>query len=230
MSLPQSPVIPETQPIEDPALKWELFWERNKSVIISVFALIAFGTVAAVAWMINTKLNNEAAQALLAEAKGEEGFQAVFQKYPKSPSAADALLLLAADRREAGKLEESTAAFRLFLDKFPANQLAGGALLGIGQNQDAAGDADAAMATYQQVISQYPASYAAPFAAYSEAEILLRTLKLEEARRSYNMVVSQFPQSPLARMAASQLARINTSSVALPEATVAEPATTAAPE
>lgn len=230
MNQPDTPVFQGPQPIDDPYLKWELLWEKHKTAILGGLVLLLVAVIAAIAWFIYLNVQRESSQRLLAEATDIAGFQAVVEKYTKSPAAADALLRIAAAEREAGDLAKSTAAFQSFIDRFPEHPLAGGALLGIGQNQDAAGDADAAIATYQQVVTRYPQSYAAPFAAYSEAEILLRRFQRDEARRSYNMIVSQFPQSAAARMASSQLSRIGNTQAQPPQAAVAEPATTAEPQ
>ena len=227
MSNSETPVIPTPLPIDDPMLKWELFWAKNKSAILGAVALLVVGGIALGAWFIYSSLRSTAAQKLLANATGIEGYETVVNQYPGSMPAADALLRLAAAQREAGDIEKSTAAFQKFLEKFPDHPLAGGALLGVGQNQDATGNSDAAVVTYQQVVTQYPKSYAAPFAAYSEGEILLRRYLRDEAVRSFNMVVTQFPQSPAARMASSQLGRLGASQP--PRASVAEPAVSAQP-
>ncbi len=227
MSNTETPVIPSPLPIDDPMLKWELFWEKNKSAILGGISLLLVGAIALGAWFIFSSLRTAAAQKLLADATGIEGYEAVVSQYPGSMPAADALLRLAAAQRDAGDIDKSTAAFQKFLDTFPDHPLAGGALLGVGQNQDATGNSDAAVVTYQQVVTQYPKSYAAPFAAYSEGEILLRRYLRDEAVRSFNMVVTQFPQSPAARMASSQLGRLGASQP--PRASVAEPAVSAQP-
>lgn len=230
MNQPDTPVFQGPQPLDDSTLKWELFWEKNKTAILGGIVLAAVAAIAAASWLVYFNAQREAAQKMLAESTDIAGFQAVVEKYPKSPAAADALLRIAGAEREAGDSAKSTAAFQEFLDLFPDHPLAGGALLGIGQNQEAGGDADSAIATYQQVVTRYPQSYAAPFAAYSEAEILLRRFQRDEARRSYNMIVTQFPQSPAARMASSQLARIGNTQAPPPQAAIVEPAATAAPQ
>ena len=209
MNTPNHPVLRGPE-LEGSAFEWEIFWQRNKSLILGGTLALVLGTAAVLAWFVYATSTQAAAQKLLAEANDIAGLEAVISKYPKSQPAADALMRLAASQREAGDMEKSTAAFQKFLTVFPEHPLAGGALLGIAQNQDVAGDITGAMATCQQVVTQYPQSYAAPFAAYNEAEILLRIFRREEARRSFNMIVSQFPQSPAARMAASQLSRIGT--------------------
>lgn len=194
--------------LEDSSLEWDLFWEKNKSLILGLLAVIVVGGVGIASWFAYSSSQNAAAQSLLAEAKGTSGLQAVVDKFPKTMPSADALMQIAAAEREAGNMEKSTAAFREFLNRFPKHPLAGGALLGVAMNQDAAGDIQSAMVTCQQVVTQFPQSYAAPFAAYTEAEILLRGFQIEEARRGFNMVVTQFPASPAARMSAGQLSRL----------------------
>ena len=203
----QQPVL-QGPVLEGSSLEWDLFWEKNKSLILGLLAAIVVGGVGLASWFAYSSSQNAAAQTLLAEAKGISGLQAVVDKFPKTMPAADALMQIAAAEREAGNMEKSTAAFRDFLKHFPKHPLAGGALLGVAMNQDAAGDVQSAMATCQQVVTQFPQSYAAPFAAYTEAEILLRGFQIEEARRGFNMVVTQFPASPAARMAAGQLSRL----------------------
>ncbi|MEI8292893.1 MAG: tetratricopeptide repeat protein [bacterium] len=192
----------------DSQIEWDLFWERNKSLILFVTGAVLVGSVCLAIWFVFSTSQNVAAQKLLAESSSIEALQIVVDKFPKSRCAADALMQIASLERDAGNLEKSTAAFREFLNRFPKHELAGGALLGIAMNQDASGDEKSAMTTCQQVVTQYPASYAAPFAAYTEGEILLRGLQIDDARSRFNMVVTQFPSSPAARMSASQLSRL----------------------
>jgi tetratricopeptide (TPR) repeat protein len=194
--------------LDSSSFEMELFWERNKSLILGGIAALVVGGVALVCFFAYFSSQEAAAQKLLAEANGLEALRVVADKFATSMPAADALMQIAAAERAAGNMEKSTAAFQEFLKRFPKHSLAGGALLGIAQNQDASGDIASAIVTCQQVVTQFPQSYAAPFAAYMEAEILLREFKIEEARRGFNMVVSQFPASPAARISAGQLSRL----------------------
>jgi tetratricopeptide (TPR) repeat protein len=187
-----------------------LFWHTHKTnILLGALALVAI-VGGSLAWYIHATYTAKAAIEALATAKDIPQLEAVIKNYSGSQPAADALLLVAAQNQQAGKLEESTAAFQSFLKSFPNHPLAGGALLGIGQNQDATGKSDEAMATYQQVVEKYPKSYAAPFAGYVQAEILLRTFRREEAKVVLDSLVAQFPDSTIARIASAQLARIGT--------------------
>lgn len=190
------------------ALEADLFWEKNKTPILSALAGVVVLVIGGSAWFAHDASSKADARRILATADSIESLQKLVNAHPRSNPAADALLLLAADHRAAGNMDASTAAFREFLQKFPEHPLAGGALLGIGQNQEAASDQSSAATTYQQVLTQYPASYAAPFAAYAEAEILLRDHNRDEASKRYNLIVSQFPRSPVAGMAMQQLRRL----------------------
>ncbi len=202
---------PETPDLSTSGLEADLFWEKNKTAIISSLAAVVALVIGVSAWFAYDASSNASARRMLALADSPESLQQLANAHPRSNPAADALMLLAADRRAAGDMEGSTSAFREFLGKFPDHPLAGGALLGIGQNLEAGGDQASASTTYQQVLTQYPASYAAPFAAYAEAEILLRDFQREEAVKRYNMIVSQFPRSPAAAMSMQQLRRLGAS-------------------
>ena len=206
--------------LEEGGLEWDLFWHLHKSKILLSVVAIACVAGGSLVWFIANTLTTQAAEARLAGAHNIPTLEAVVKEYPRSMSAADALLRIAADQRSAGKPAESTAAFNKFLSAFPAHPLAGGALLGIGQNQDAAGNSKEAMATYQQVAARFPKSYAAAFASYCEAEILLREFRRDEARRVLESLLMQFPGSHIAGMANAQLTRIGAKSVA---ARAAEP-------
>ncbi|MFZ4779603.1 MAG: tetratricopeptide repeat protein [Terrimicrobiaceae bacterium] len=185
-----------------------LFWhEHKKNILLGALAFVVV-VGGSILWYASSTLTAEAARAALADAKDIPQFEAIITKYGGAMPAADALLLVAAANRDAGKLDESTAAFQKFQTSFPNHPLAGGALLGVGQNLDAAGNSQEAVTTYQLVMEKYPKSYAAPFAGYAQAEILLRDFRRDEARVILDSLISQFPESTVARLAAAQVARL----------------------
>lgn len=194
--------------VEHDGIDYALFWHvHKKKILLGLLAVVVLGGGSLV-WLITSTLTNNAAVTALASASDISQYEALVKNYQGTMSAADAMLLLASANRDAGKMEESTAAFQNFLKSYPKHPLAGGALLGVGQNQDAMGNSAEAAATYQQVYEKYPQSYAAPFAAYAQAEILLRDFRREEARVVLESLVSQFPNSPVIRLAAARMARL----------------------
>lgn len=199
---------PAVAAMDESSLRWEMMWRKHKGSIIGLAVVVVLGLSGFGGWTAWQVMRDDSAARALAVAEGIDDLERVASEYAGTMPAADALMRLAAARREAGDLEGSTAAFREFLDRYPRHELAGGALLGVGQNLDESGDTEGAIEVYRQVVTEYPSSYAAPFAAYSEADILLRAFKRGESLRSFNMIISQYPASPVARMAASQAARI----------------------
>lgn len=194
--------------VEHDEIDAALFWHENKKNILLGIAAVVVVVGGSLAWYVSSNLSHRAAEDALAAAGDAPAYESLVKSYRGTMPAADALLLLASSLRDAGKTDESTAAFEKFLSDFPNHPLAGGALFGIGQNQDAAGKSSEAAATYQRVAEKFPASYAAPFARYSQAEILLREFRRDEARPVLEALRTEFPDSPLARVASAQLDRL----------------------
>ncbi len=202
----------DDQIVERDAIDAGLFWHEHKRKILLWAAAVLVLGGGSLAWYVSSSMNNLAAEEALAGARDAAAYESLIGKYPGTMPAADAGLLLASALRDAGKIEESTTAFRSFLKSFPAHPLAGGALLGVGQNQDAMGKAAEAAETFQQVAEKYPKSYAAPFARYAQAEILLREFNRQEAKPLLEAIQTEFPDSVVARLAVAQMARISSAS------------------
>lgn len=202
---------PADSVLETDDLAASLFWEKHKKTVLAVAAAGVVAGVVAIAWYVTSTLKAEHAVTALANAFDPAQLEAVARDYRGTEPGANALLLLAASKRDAGDSDGAVVTFQDFLKTYPNNPLAGGALLGVGQTLDAQGKTDDAISTYQQVVDRYPKSYAAPFAAYAMAEVFLRDLRRDEARTALDSLVSQFPDSSLSRVAAAQLARLNKS-------------------
>lgn len=183
----------------------ELFWEKNRTIIL-VCAGFALAVAAAIAlWLFRAHSARQAAAALFAEANNPAAWREIIAKYPDSPPARDAHFLLADSLREQGKLEESSAEYHKFLTAYPQSPLSGGARLGLAENLAMAGKTDEALAALREVREKDSGSYAAPFAALLEGRILTRSLKFEVARKVFTNLVSTYPRSPAARAAGAQL-------------------------
>jgi TolA-binding protein len=183
----------------------ELFWQKNRFVIL-VGAATLLAVVSAVAvWLFSQHSARRAAEALFAEAHDPDAWREVIAKYPNSAPAANAYFLLADSLRSGGKVEESSALFRKFLAVFPTSSLAGGARLGLAENLAVAGKTGEAHAAFREAQATDSTGYAASFAGLLEARLLIRTSKLDEARKVLANLVSTYPQSPVGRAAGAQL-------------------------
>jgi TolA-binding protein len=183
----------------------ELFWEKNRSIILACVGLALVLAAALAIWFVRAHSQRQAAAALFAQAKDPAAWREVIKRYPGSAPAASAYFLLADSLRRDGKLEESSGQYEKFLTAFPKNSLVGGARLGLAENLAVTGKADEALATLRSVREKDAGSYAAPFAALLEGRILMRSGKYDEARKVFSNLVSSYPRSPAARTAGAQL-------------------------
>lgn len=200
------PIPPaEEQLLETDAFAIDLFWERFRTTILLVAAAVVISVVAVVLWMINSHNSRLAAQAQFAKASGTEEWQQVIEKYPSSPQAANAYLLLGAAQREAGDLEASTTTFQDFLVKFPKSQLLGEAWLGLAENLDLEGKSAEAIKVLEEIQAGQADSYVAAYAAFLEGRLAVREGRLEDARKIFSALVATYPTSPVARLAGAQV-------------------------
>src|SRR5262245_21160759 len=107
----------------------ELFWEKNRSVILACVGIVLVLAAALAIWFIRAHMQRQAAAALFAQAEDAVSWREVIVRYPASAPAADAYFLLADSLRREGKLEESSAEYEKFLAAFPRDSLVGGARL-----------------------------------------------------------------------------------------------------
>ena len=162
-------------------------------VALFVLVLIVLGILA------STHASRIASETLLSNATSESGWREVIAKYPHTPAAADALLLLASTLREAGKIDESDALYSQFTESYPNSTLVVSGFLGRAANARVANHPDNAVSSYQQAAAAYPQSYGAPFALLSEAQLLARLDRIEEAKRVIDSLRTQYPGSAAAQ-------------------------------
>ncbi len=182
------------------AWEMELFWGKHKRRIrigAIVLGIVILGTL--IFFMRDYRIR-QASETLLARASTAEQLQKLILKYPSSNAAASALLLLAAEKRNAGNLGEADALYQKFLKRFPQHSLAPGAALGIVENILAAGRRDEGISALQTLAAKYPTSYVAPFALFTQADLLaFLPGQAPEAKKQLRDLNRQFPDSVSAR-------------------------------
>lgn len=183
----------------------EIFWEKNRSVILFGGAIILAIALAVAIWLISRQSARRAAEELFAGARDPGAWREVIARYPQSAPAANAYLLLANSLRAEGKLEESSSLYQKFLSVFSSRPLAGGARLGVAENLAVEGKPDEALAALRDLQARDSGSFVAPFAALLEGRALIRMGKMEEARKVLANAVSTYPQSPAGHAAGTQL-------------------------
>jgi tetratricopeptide (TPR) repeat protein len=177
----------------------ELLWLNHRGALLGGLAAVIAIVVSVLGVIAANRTSEEASKALLAGATSDTALNEVISKYPKSPAAADAMLLLAASLRDAGKLEDSDALYSRFAETYPRSPLAVSAQIGRASNARVAGKTADAMNAYQQASAGFPQSYGAPFALFSQARLLAQQGKMEEAQRALQALASQYPYSASAQ-------------------------------
>ncbi|PYK04444.1 MAG: hypothetical protein DME67_07915, partial [Verrucomicrobia bacterium] len=74
------------------------------------------------------------ASASLASAKSAQEYQQVIARYPNTPAAADAYLLLAEAQRSEKKFAEANATLQTFIAKYPQHELVSTARMAMAAN------------------------------------------------------------------------------------------------
>jgi TolA-binding protein len=173
----------------------ELLWLNHRGALLGSLAAAVVIVLVALGVLASNRTTRIASENLLAAASDDAGLNAVISRYPRTPAAADAMLLLAASLRNEGKLEDSDALYSRFAETFPQSQLAVSALLGRASTARVAGKPEAAFSAYQQAANAYPGSYGAPFALFCQARMLTQDGRGDEAKRILEVLGTQYAAS-----------------------------------
>jgi TolA-binding protein len=192
-------------PSRDVAIETRVFWERFKKQITAALLIVLLTVIAFTGYRFYSDRRAVAASALLASAKSAQQYQQVIDRYPSTPAAADAYLLLAEAQRNEKKFAEANATLQAFIAKYPQHELVSTARMAMAANLESMGKADEALTIYQQVASAYPNSFNAPMALLSQVYILKAKNRNDDARRICETVLTQYRTSFWAGEAMQQL-------------------------
>ncbi|GAB4168470.1 MAG: hypothetical protein Fur0032_06770 [Terrimicrobiaceae bacterium] len=194
--------------LTDESLGMELFWEKNKNVIILGSVVLVLAVLAVLGFWAYRESSRAAAARALAEAGNLEALRAVSENFRGSNPGAVASILVAADLRTGGNIKASTEAFESFAASEPNSPLFVLARLGVAQNAAASGDMETALSVYRE-LGAGTDPFAAPLARLFEARELVDSGKWAEARSLLQSISSEFPSSIPARLVSGQLEQIS---------------------
>ncbi len=204
----EQPLPADERIYTDESFGLELFWEKNKTVILLGVASVVALALAVSVWFYRQHTIAEEARKAFAAAESPDAWRGVISQFPGSMQAASSRLLLAESLRESGDLQGSTAAYNEFLAEVQkANPLHGLALLGLAQNASASGDQAGSLEKLKEAASS-SSTYAAELALLLEGRQLAEAGKYKEARAIYESIPTEFPNSLAARIALSQIEQI----------------------
>ena len=202
------------------------FVETYRRVIVAaaIAILVILGAVGAYSWywihqerLARVALAN-AEQALRVETPGTpvntdeamKRFEATAKTYRGTDSAEEALIRLGNLQYEAGKMEESRAAYVDYLKTYPRGRFLLIAAIGKAYVDEAKGDYQAGAETLSQVLDRANNS---PLAGegYSDLARLYEEMKKpEDALRVYNQIVERYGQTFWAQQALQRIALLKT--------------------
>jgi hypothetical protein len=192
-------------PSRDVALETHVFWERFKKPIIAGAIVVLLGIIAFTGYRFYSDRRSAAASAALASAGTVQEYERVIARYPNTPAAADAYILLAETQRKERKFTEANKTLETFTAKYPGNEFVSTAKMAMAANLESMGKTSEALTMYQQIAAAYPNSYAAPLAMLSQVYILKSQNRNDDARRICETMLTQYRTSFWAGEAMQQL-------------------------
>jgi tetratricopeptide (TPR) repeat protein len=192
-------------PSRDVVLETRVFWERFKQPIIAGLSVVLLAAIAFIGYRFYSDRQAAAASTALASANTAQEYQQVIARYPNTPAAADAYILLAEAQRKERKVTEANKTLETFIAKYPKHELVSTAKMAMAANLESMGKSNEALAVYQQIASAYPNSYAAPLAMLSQVYILKAKNRNDDARRICETILTQYRTSFWAGEAMQQL-------------------------
>src|ERR1051326_7956600 len=213
------PTAPPPSP--DVALETRVFWDRFKKQIIAALLIVLIAVIAFVGYRLYSDHRAAAASALLASAKTAQEYQQLIDRYPSTPAAAAAYLLLAKAQQNEKKFAEANTTLQSFIAKYPQHELVSTARMAMAANLESMGKADEALAIYQQVASAAPKDFNAPMALLSQVYILKAKNRNDDARKIGETVLTQYRTSFWAGEAMQQLQMLKPITLSTPAPAIA---------
>ena len=198
------PTVASDEPVYE-IDSFELLWEKHKSKIIAGAVALLVLAVAVFGWLLFSGSQRAAAEGAFAQAKTPADYRAVIDKYPSSPVAGDAALLLAKSLRDEKKYDEANAVLYRFAQAQPKHPFAPLAKVAGAENLALAGKVEQAVEALENTARTDPKSFAAPFAMWQAAELRAAAGKRDEALRAYRELTEMFSASIASRAAAGNM-------------------------
>jgi TolA-binding protein len=197
-----------TTPPADTGFDPLVFWYHHQRKILIFVGLVVFALAAYGISEYVRMRRDGAAQTALATAHTVDDFRKVIADFRGTAAAGNAYILMAAQLRADGKIDESNTALHTFIDKYPQHPMISGAWTSLAANLEAQGKKDEALAMYQKVSTSFANSFSAPQALMAQARILVAKGKTEEARKIYEQIIAQYPTNFISQLASQEIRQL----------------------
>ena len=184
--------MPTAPPATEPAIEAQIFWMRFQKEIAAALIVILLAIAGYAGYRLYANRRDSTAAEALGNAKAQQDYEQVIERYSGTPAGASAYLVLAQKQREEKKFAEANATLQKFTDKYPEHDFVPTARLTMAANLESLGKPDEALAIYQQVAQKYPNSYHGPLALISQVPLLKAKGKTDEARRVCEEMLTKY--------------------------------------
>jgi tetratricopeptide (TPR) repeat protein len=181
---------------------FEMLWEQHKAKIIGGSIAIIALLVVVFGWLIFSNSQRKGSEKAFASATTAADYRAVLEKYPSSPVAGGAALLLAESLRGEKKYDEAIGVLDGFATANPEHPFATLAKVSAATNLALSGKYEDAEKALQLAAQADTKSFAAPYALLLEAEMKVAGGDRAGAVKAYRELSKSFPESIAVRAAA----------------------------
>ncbi|MDD5644655.1 MAG: tetratricopeptide repeat protein [bacterium] len=170
-------------------------YNTNKTKIFIFICSSALVLLLALGYWFYTQKLKENASFALYEASDTEELEAVFERFPRTPSGKIALYLSAVSCVRDGNSGKALALFDEFMRRYPSDYLMPGAMISVSCIKFDAGEWDESLNMLEKLLDKYPFSYAAPEALIYKGMIFEKKGDLYEALFQYKKISETYPGS-----------------------------------
>jgi TolA-binding protein len=146
-----------------------------------------------------------AADSALMSANTPEDLQTILNKYAGTPSAPIAMVGLAREKFNEGKIDEAEALYTEFASTYKKHELALQVQLNLISCTEEKGQLDEAQQAYSAFATEHPKTYLAPLALIQKARCLEALGQIDEAQAVYEDLVINYADENWARVAQTKL-------------------------
>ena len=184
--------MPTAPPVTEPAIEAQIFWMRFQKEIVAALIVILLAIAGYAGYRLYANRRDATAAEALGNAKTQQDYEQVIERYSGTPAGASAYLVLAQKQRDEKRFAEANATLQKFTDKYPEHDFVPTARITMAANLESLGKPDEALAIYQQVAQKYPNSYDGPLALISQVPLLKAKGKTDEARRVCEEMLTKY--------------------------------------
>lgn len=214
MNKTNEPIVSPVDTV-DIRLPSDEIWENNKGKIFAGIAAFIVVSLAVIGWTAWSRDQKTSAARAFTAATEEPALREVIAKWPNTPAAENASLLLAEVLRDAGKSPEAAELYTKILDSRTTYPLRAAAALGEAELLSLAqseSDPAAVASAFQSAVTAFPGSYIVAYSLFTAGEIYSRLDRTQDALAAYRALLAEAPGSFLAEAASAKVQEMDSQS------------------